>query len=226
MIDTIIIAGIIAVVAIIIVAVVLAERARKKALAAVAESLGFSVDFNPDPSARVNAYAALGRPWSDLRKGPEGVQWCMAGTLSGRYVTLVQHRYTTGSGKSRQIHDHAVVATPAPELWPTVTLTRENLFHKIGALVGSRDLQLEDADFNRRWRVASDNEDFSLLALTPEIQGWSMSLPKDSVVRFGGGAITVARRISVGARDIPALVESCARLADLIPGELDHWTPA
>lgn len=224
--DAIILAGFIAAVAIIIVAVVLAERARKKALAAVAESLGFSADFKPDPSARANAYAALGSPWSDLRKGPEGVQWCMTGTLSGRSITMVQHRYTTGSGKSQQTHYHAVAATVAPELWPTVTLTRENLFHKIGALIGSRDLQLEDAEFNRRWRVASDNEDFSLLVLTPEIQSWSMSLPRDSLVRLGGGAITVARRVSVRAKDLPALAASCARLAELIPGELDHWTPA
>lgn len=224
--DIVVLVAVVVVIALVVIAMVMAEKSRQKALLALGEQMGLAVNLKPDRASKGTAFEALGSAWRDLRTGASGVTWCMNGTYLDRPVTILQHRFSTGSGKSRQTHYHTVAATPAPANWPAVTLSKESVFHKIGAIFGSKDFQLDDAAFNARWRISTTSEDFTLLALTPDVQQWSMTLPRDAMIRVGGGAITVARRVSVKPADVPAMAGWCVELSGMIPEELDHWTPA
>lgn len=221
--DAILIGCTVVALVLIVTAIVLAERARKRNLERGLAALGLTVNFDPTASDKAQALDACGSLWSDLRTGASGVQWVASGTIDGLAVSLLEHRYTSGSGKNKSVHYHTVAATPAPPNWPSVTLTRENIFHRIGELFGSRDFKLDDVEFNKRWRVKVQNEEFAIMALTPEVQSWAMKLGKSSIVRIGGGGISVGVPRSTRAVEAVGLARSAAQLALLIPPELGEW---
>jgi hypothetical protein len=86
-------------------------------------------------------------------------------TLSGSPVTrdFVAFDYsyvtTSSNGKSttRTTHHYAVLVVRLPTWLPTVQVTEENVFHRIGGLLGFEDITLESEDFNRRFRVTADD---------------------------------------------------------------------
>ncbi|MCG3121983.1 MAG: hypothetical protein GIKADHBN_00356 [Phycisphaerales bacterium] len=213
-------------IAVLVTVVVLADRARRKKIAEALAALGFEQHTKPDDLEKDSAFALLGPSWADLRTAGKGVKWTARGEVDGRPVVLVEHQYTTGSGKSRQTHVHVVAATPAPPAWPDVRLTREGLFDKLGAVFGSKDFTVEDENFNKRWKVKTTNEDFALLVLTPQVQAWSMNLDQSTMIRIGPGAITVARRGALAADSVVGLIRRCAELANLLPVELEAWETA
>lgn len=221
--DLLIFAGFFVILGVVVTLMILAEKARKKAITEKLSAVGMAVDFKPTPEIQAVAFSALGRPWSKLRTGSKGVMWVATGQVDALDVTLLEHRYTSGSGKNRSTHYHTVAATPAPEHWPAVELAPENFFHRIGELFGSKDFKLEDPAFNKKWRVKVDHEDFALLALTPEVQQWAMDLPAGMQIRIGRGAITLCRTRSVRGDDAADLVRRCVALALLIPEELGAW---
>ncbi len=204
---------------------VMLERARMKAIGLELEAIGITLNREAGKPEKESAWRATGSPWSKLRTGAAGVQWYAMGEVRGRPVTIIEHRYTTGSGKSRSTHYNTIAATPAPGTWPGVELSPANLFHRIGELLGAKDFKVEDEEFNRRWRVKVDNEDFALLVLTPEVQAWAMRLPKGTMVRVGTGVITVSRAKTLKGTQCATLAKACVQLAELLPPELDAWEP-
>lgn len=202
---------------------VLANVASKKRRAKVALLLnaqGFATAPDPKDPAHAVAFAAMGS-FQTLKRGAGGVRWSARHEASG--VSLLEHYYTTGSGKSTQHHYHTIAAIPCPPTWPALSVEPAGLFAKLAEFFGSRDIKVEDEAFNKRFRVMADQEDFALVVLTPEAQRWFMTLPDALGVRIGAGAIAVFKRRTMKPEELAALAELPARLAALIPPELDAY---
>lgn len=220
--DILIFAGFFAFVGIFITAAIFAERARKRRIEKELTDAGLKVNFSPDKEDQAAAFAQVGRGWSGLRTGSTGVLWTASGAVGTTPVTLLEHRYTTGSGKNRSTHYHTIAAVAAPMHWPTVELAEEHIFHKIGEFFGSKDFKVEDEAFNKRWRIKTESEDFALLVLSPQVQAWTMSLPKGMQIRVGGGAVTIA--VSRYLRSESAMmITRCVELSRMLPPELRGW---
>ncbi len=207
-----------------IVANVRAERRYREQLAHSMGAAGFSVDFMPSDDEKAAAFQSLG-PWHSLTRGARGVQCVARHTLRGLQTTLVLHRYMVSSGKSSHPVFHTIAAVPCPASWPAVDLARQTLWHSFASLFVGKDLQVEDPDFNRRFHVNSDDPDFALLLLTPDVQSFCLRLPDHVVVRIGRGAVSLGVRQRLPGESAVRLAEQAAELRRRISTELDAWVP-
>lgn len=205
-----------------IAAMVVNARRRRREIAAQLAALGFSHNLKPDAVAKAEAFNRTGRMLL-LKTGPRGVVSYASGIVEGQEVWLVEHQYTTGSGKSRQVHKHIVAATPCPRAWPDLSVTPENLFDKIAGLMGRKDLSLESEAFNKRWKILAENEDFALLVLSPSVQDWAMRLPKSHQVHIGSGALCVVVSRFIRPAEYGPFCRLPLELAALLPQELAEW---
>lgn len=216
----------------------LSIRANKKRLAALAELLtarGFT--FSPKPAAPLAAEAlARTGAFRTLRTGEKGVKWVAEGVIRGRPATLLEHLYTTHSGKHTQFHYRLIVAVECSSAWPALTLTGEHVFHKLGEWLagagvlgeklGLRDIKVESEEFNKRWRVKSQSEDFAILLLSPQVQTWGLSLPRHAELHIAGGVLCVSAALAGNAKSLPPLLDAAESLLAILPPELEHYRPA
>lgn len=159
----------------------------------------------------------------ELRTGEKGVQFAGVVRTNEREVTLIEHSYTSGSGKNQSTVRHAIAAVPAPATWPELRVVPEGIFRKLAELMGQKDVQLENQAFNERWRVKTTDEDFAVVLLSPEMQGWLAEWPREYRVMIGGGAIAIVSSGQLTPTRLPVMIRLVNEVADLIPPELELW---
>lgn len=188
-----VIAGLAAGLVVLVLVIVLAfkaEKRRRLAMETVIRSTGFQVDFKPSVAAKEEAFLKSGS-LKCLRTGSKGLGWIARGDVGGVPVQLLEHKYVVSTGKHTSVHYHLVASTAAPETWPKLSVTPENFLHRIAEFFGAKDLKVEDEKFNRAWRVKSDDENFALLVLHPDVQAWFLKMPGGVWIEIGNGAACV-----------------------------------
>lgn len=198
------------------------EKKRQAELTAAVEALGGTIDLKPAGEAQHAAYTAT-PVLATTGRGADKVRLVAQVTIEGTPVLLVHYRYVTGSGKNRTTHDRTVARVVAPASWPHLTLTRENVLHKLADMVGFKDIRLDDEAFNKAWRVKSKDENFAMLAISPEVQAWLMAQKKSWTFEIGRGAICVVSQVIARGPDLEPQARAAADLARLIPTELQAY---
>lgn len=199
------------------------ERARAKKLLGAIVSGGYPPPtFKPSETERQSIWALLA-PLHDLRTGAKGLTWFTAAQRGPTTIVLAEHRYVVSTGKSSHAVYHAIAATSCPASWPKMLLAEESWLDKIGAWLGSRDVQVEDPAFNSRWRVSCDAPDFALVFLTPEVQSLCQRLPKGTALRINGGGMVLVRRSRPDPDWIVDHGDWLAAIARTVPPELQSW---
>ncbi|MGD9789301.1 MAG: hypothetical protein AB7Q00_06525 [Phycisphaerales bacterium] len=233
-----VVGGMFGIVATIILATVMNKRRWRREMSERCMALGGTFIEKPQDHEKHEAFLCVG-PWQKLQTGSRGVQWLATVPLSilphgTTNVRMLGHLYSTGSGKNRQVHIHTIAWLEAPRAWPILSVYGEHFMHRLAdkfgltERFGKKDLQLDDAEFNKRYRVNCDDEDFALLALTPEAQRWCMNLPKDKGqlrVDVGQGAICVTIRRTPKPAELEDFARRVVEIRDLIPPELASFTP-
>lgn len=107
-----------------------------------------------------------------LKTCEKGIRWVAKTSVDSFEAHLIEHTYTTGSGKNQSVHHHTIIAIACPKSWATVSLTPEHLFTKIGKVFGLKDLDLENEAFNTKWRVKTEDENFALVLLGTQVQSY------------------------------------------------------
>lgn len=180
------------------------ERDAREAL----EHAGFAVSVPKDERERGEVFSRLG-PARYLAGGASGVRWCAQGDVDGHHVTLALHRHGVDRDDSVEFVHTTVAATPCPVEWPLVRVVPRS----VGS--GAPGPVLENAEFRDGFRVETLDDDFALLALTPESQGLIVALAgefRDPVVGLGEGALAVA---VPGALDAAGLIDLARRIGEL-----------
>lgn len=90
------------------------QRQRIAQLAAVCDEFGFQLHASPSAEEKKACFAPLARLADalELKHGAERVVWIAPGSVAGNGELLLEHEYTTGSGKFIQVLTHTVVAWP------------------------------------------------------------------------------------------------------------------
>jgi len=89
--------------------------------------------------------------------------------------TYEQYTGTNAQGQSQTTTvSRAIVIVRLPAAFPRLRLTNESFLDKVGKFFGGQDIELESDDFNRRYRVTSDNEAFAYGVLHPRMMEWLM----------------------------------------------------
>ncbi len=144
------------------------------------------------------------------------------GEIDGRRLIGFEHVHIIHTGSTAAPVYRSVFALETPP-WPSLTVRRKSgLGAALRRMFGSRDLQFDLPEFNRRFRVTTHDPDFALVLLSPALQRHIMSKP--SVIwRLMNGWLVL---VYPGALRFDRAEASIARLrkfAELIPPELDAW---
>lgn len=114
------------------------------------------------------------------------------GVFDGQAVAGFEYRYTTGSGKNRSTtYKHiSMVRIPGAQ-FPGLTLCRETFMSR---LLGGRDIQFEDNEFNKNWFVKGDVPRFAHDVVHPRVMQWlnSRAVPPMSMLWFDRDAIILS----------------------------------
>lgn len=152
-----------------------ADRKRRAAAVALAGQRGFQiqVEDKAPPPLGFDLFRLGTRRTVSYHIWPPGSQ-----------DSAFQYRYTTGSGKNRQIHRRSAVLVQVPFTAPHLKIGPEGFWSSIGKMVGVRDVEVESPQFNERYRVACDDERFAITLLDPSMIAWMLS------PHSGGGTVT------------------------------------
>ncbi|MCC6678047.1 MAG: hypothetical protein IT436_12975 [Phycisphaerales bacterium] len=223
--NVLIFAGFFAFVGVFIALAIAAEKRRAQRQREACEAAGVSIRHGlglKDEDAARYFFDRTGL-MRELRTGAKGVGFAGVARAGDREVVLVEHSYTSGSGKSQHTVRHAIVSVAAPGRWPDLRITPEGIFRKLAELVGMKDIQLENPAFNDRWRVKTADEDFAVVLISPEMQAWLAEWPREYWVTIGEGAISVVASGHITPARLPVMIRLVTELADLIPPELEMW---
>lgn len=199
-------------------------RVRRASFAHIASSLGLIADPKPVKKARIIRFAPF-TALPMLRSGAKGVKSWAGGEISGRRIDFLEHAYVVSTGKSAHVVTHTAIATPCSPAWPRLSLTPRHGMAKLWASITGKDFKVENDAFNDRWRIKTENLDFAILFLTPEVQEFLAHAPSAETWHLGNGSLCCVIRKKIKPRVLPPMLHRVADLRNLLPGELDQWTP-
>ncbi|MFN7021278.1 MAG: hypothetical protein ACK4WH_08140 [Phycisphaerales bacterium] len=208
----------------IVISMIVYEQRRLSAIERELASRGFAVRLKPDLAEREQAFLPL-LSLDNLKTGSSGVKWLARGRVGRHDAIVVEHAFSTGTGKSKRTVRNTLVAAPGSGDWPMLTLTGESVFHRLGEKLGAAaDVKLEDERFNRKWRVRCPDEGFAMAVLTPEVQHLLGDAARAEWWSIGGpdGIVCLGRCGAVNARAAGEMLERLeAFLAALAPQARD-----
>ena len=144
------------------------------------------------------------------------------GSLEGRPIEVFQSSYMVSTGQAMVQVSHTIYAVKIPD-WPATQIAARNwfgrLFRKLARPTG---LELDDPEFNRRFRLKTDDEDFAIALLSPEMQAFMLS--KTSVKwRITPGRLCMIYNGALNVDRMEASLQRLQRFWELVPAELEAW---
>jgi len=181
-----------------------------------AQRLGFTYTGKGDKEFRAR--------FSFLVAVPRGasIRHVYEGSLDGRPIEIFQSSYMVSTGQSMVQISHAIYAVQAPD-WPATQIAARNWFGRLVRKLGrSTGLELDDPEFNRRFRLKTDDEDFAIALLSPQMQGFMLS--KTSVKwRITPGLLCMLYNGTLNADRMEASLQRLRQFWELVPAELESW---
>lgn len=109
----------------------------------------------------------------------------LTGQWQGRQFASFDYSYQTHSsngkgGQTTETHYFAVSSISLPTFLPRLQVTPENILSRLGNAIGLTDIELESEDFNRAFRVHSDDAKFASDVLTPRTMQMLLTRPRFS----------------------------------------------
>jgi len=168
------------------------ERKREEAFRSAARQAGWS----PAESAQ-----ALPEGVQGFHLFGQGRQQRVVAAFTQRSMnletTLLEYRYTTGSGKNSSTHRQTVLVAQGEGLaLPAFELRPENVFHRIGSAFGYQDINLETRpEFSKAYLLRGEAEDairelFGSSGIVHHFEknrGWSVEAQGEWIVVYRHG---------------------------------------
>lgn len=110
----------------------------------------------------------------------------MSGSKNGCHIAMFDYTYTTGSGKSRQVHNNSVCVLGVPQHFKPLFIRPENFLDKIAGAIGFDDIDFESREFSSRFYVKSNDKKFAYDIVHPQMMNFLLSSRKTPVIEIGG----------------------------------------
>ena len=209
--------------AVILLAIVLITKVRRGRPASPRTSAGSAAE-RLGLQYRAKAEAKYHARFAPLPSIPTGgdVRHLLSGPWDGRALTIFQHAYQVHTGQAPIPVYHTVYITDAPP-WPHLTVTRRNLLGRILFRLGRRPgLLLDEDDFNAAMKVTTDDEDFALILLGPDLQRFLVAKPSVAW-SIQPGRVAMIYPGSLRPDRIDASLERLMAFWELVPADLEAW---
>lgn len=179
------------------------------------------------------AASLLGLQWHDVtdariihaseeRQSKFEPQLWATGELEGAPIEIAAFEFEIGRGKNSRTYHNVQVIRHCPEGWPDLRLVppRKLWQRPVTKLLSAERAGLENPAFGKRWTLECDDQDFTLLLLTPMIQDWLLLAPKHERWTIKSGRIALTHRRRVTDRELLPLISRLDEFLALIPAEL------
>ncbi len=210
-----------ALVAVLVVVGLRRERARQDALDAWAAAGGWARVARDQ--RWVGAFAGPPFGTGDDRRADDVCSRLLDGrqqvAFTYRYATYETVTRTDANGAShtereRRDHTFAVLAVQLPAVLGPLAITREGLMDRVARAFGGQDIEIEHADFNRRYRVTAAEPKHAVDLLNPRTVERLLGHADASVRLADGWAVLW----DVGALEPAFVDERLSVVADLLAG--------
>lgn len=144
-----------------------ANKKRREAILATAESMGLTF-FKDGDQALLSHFSSFklfnqgrGRKMKNLIQGDSGEV----------KIAIFDYQYTTGGGKNSHTFNQSVVSLQSPELvCPDFTMRPEGLFDKVGSALGFQDIDFDShPKFSKLFVLQSSNEEAIRNYFSPQL---------------------------------------------------------
>jgi hypothetical protein len=144
----------------------------------------------------------------------------MQGVWRGREMQAFDYHYEThssnGKNQTTEIHHFSAVILGSDVPLKKLELRPENFLDKIGAFFGHHDIELESAEFNRRFHVAADDKRWAFDVLHARAMQMLLDSPAFSL-RFGRDAAIVWRPSTFKPEVFAQAADTLTALLDSLP---------
>ena len=165
-----------------------ARQARIRAVAAVAQSVGFTFTTT-DVDRIVDLPFGLFAKRGDKRR----VELVISGTHDGVPMRIFDYWYVVQNGRNRTYHRYTCAIATVPAACPRLHLGHENILTRLGDDIGLGDIELEYDDFNRRFRVRCNDQKFAFSLLDGKMMQWLLDADDFDSVEVDGPWVLLAR---------------------------------
>jgi hypothetical protein len=183
--------------------------------AAVAQKQGWSMetDLTGGPQGLLPGYLPFSRGHGAV------AHRALSGTTDGARFWVMDAAYTTGSGKSTQVHPVSAVLFEVP-FGLTLSIQRETAGHKLADALGGADIDFEDDRFSRQFWVQSPDRRTAYDVLHPKTLQFLQDLGTDWTWHWVGAKVVMARHGRLQPSECERLVAQAAAFVALLPRHL------
>jgi hypothetical protein len=175
-----VIIGIVGFVALVVVLAVWGAKKRREGIRAALGAIGLTMVDKSEIDEKSRVWSRVAVPFGKhmWRDGPKGIQWFAEGSVSGLPVVVLEHRYATGAGKSRQMHYHTTATAVGVKGLPRIFVREKHLGDKLMGLFGTESISIGDEAFEKRFRIFAEGDAAVPGAfLTPGLRAWLLEQP-------------------------------------------------
>jgi hypothetical protein len=209
------IAGLVVVVAAIVISAALvshkAEKQRTERIAQLASDMGFEFA----PVAGTAFVTTLGDLPLFSKGHSQKTKNVMRKVVRGSQVTLLDYQYTVGAGKHRRTTKLtvAVFYPPDQNIFPEFEMHPESLWHKVGSYFGYQDIDFESHPvFSNAYLLRGSNEAAIRAEFTPEVLDFFEKEPVKWCVETRASRMAVFRPSRVKPEDLRQFLTDATRV--------------
>jgi hypothetical protein len=184
--------------------------------AEAAEHLGLSYEPEADKQFR-NRFRDLPEVPGNSR-----IKHVLQGELEGRALVIFESTYLIYTGQAAVPVANTVYAVESPG-WPSTHITPRGVLSRLFARANvTTGLKLENPEFNARFAIKTDNEDFVIALLGPEMQAFMLAKTRVRW-RIGEGRVCLTYSGTLKPDRISASLDRLRSFWSWVPRELEAW---
>ena len=150
------------------------------------------------------------------------VKHVMRGEFDGRPITIFESSYMMYTGQAFIQIAYTVYAVETAD-WPVTHITRRNWFGRMALKLGRRSgFLLDNPQFNARFKVRTESEDFAIALLSPQMQAFMLT-KTNARWRIKDGRVCLCYSGTLKPARMTASLDRLRQFWELVPDELEAW---
>ena len=137
----------------------------------------------------------------------------LVGEQNGRTVRMFELSYVVSTGKHSHTVFYGVASASVGKPVPLLDVRYEGLWQKVKELFGKADVQLDNPDFDKKYLIKTNDEQFARSVLDYRLQEEMLQEPYDGHLLTGQNAVVYSYGVCTTEK-LQALLERANRLAD------------
>jgi hypothetical protein len=154
--------------------------------------------------------------------GNARIRHVLEGELDGRALVVFESSYMVHTGQTMMRVANSVCAVESPD-WPVTHISpRGALSRLFVTLAAGSGLRLENPQFNASFSLKSDDEDFAIALLGPDMQAFMLTWARQRW-RLGHGRVCLINTGPLKPQNVPAELDRMRGFWTWVPRELEAW---